>query len=72
MKYLNLTVALIVCIVNVGLVSVPLAGLMVLPSLLASVGWASRALQAALPLPDGRRKGGALPLDKRFQAITSP
>jgi hypothetical protein len=67
MKYLNLAAALTICVVNVLLVSVPLAGLMALPSLLASVGWASRALQA-LPIDGGRRVAGTRPLEKWAEA----
>jgi hypothetical protein len=67
MKYLNLAAALIFCVVNVVLVSVPLVGLLVLPSLLGSVGWASSALQA-LAIDDGRRMRGTRPLEKWSEA----
>jgi hypothetical protein len=67
MKYLNLAAALTICVVNVVLVSVPLAGLMALPSLLASVGWASRALQA-LAIDEGRRVAGTRPLAQWSEA----
>jgi hypothetical protein len=67
MKYLNLAAALTICVVNLLLVSVPLAGLMALPSLIASVSWASRALQA-LPIDGGRRVAGTRPLEKWAEA----
>lgn len=45
--FLNLALALLCCAVNLTLLAVPLVGLLVLPSLLGAVSWASSALESA-------------------------
>jgi hypothetical protein len=70
MKYVNLATAITICVVNVVLASFPLIGLMVLPSLMASLGWASSALRG---LPYSSRAEIALPVEglsaKREKAV---
>jgi hypothetical protein len=63
MKYLNLALALLVCITDLLVLSVaPLLGVLILPNLFACTAWAAHALEACGPDVSHSRVPQAAPI----------